>query len=124
MLFYGTSDIVTELECRPLSNGDLAERVHLKGGPVLVLSQRALALYKDAASPDDPLGNGLLSLVELDEAHQLAPTGEHFVSEHRAGYIRLADGQTLLVTPAAIVLYANREEALRNQNPRARLNFE
>ena len=124
MLFYGTSDIVTELESRPLNNGELAERVHLKGGPVLVLSQRALALYKDAASPDDPLGNGLLALVELDEAHQLAPAGERFVTEHRAGYIGLADGQALLVTPAAIVLYANRDDALRNQNARAKLNFE
>ncbi|MFG1497917.1 hypothetical protein ABMA57_14900 [Saccharospirillum sp. HFRX-1] len=124
MLFYGTSDIVTELESRPLNNGAPAERVHLKGGPVLVLSQGALALYKDAASPDDPLGNGLLALVELDEAHQLAPAGERFVTEHRAGYIGLADGQALLVTPAAIVLYANRDDALRNQNARARLNFE
>lgn len=124
MLFYGNSDIVTELESRPLNNGEPAERVHLNGGPVLVLSARALALYKDAQSPDDPLGNGLLALVELDEAHRLAPVGERFVTEHRAGYIGLADGQALLVTPAAIVLYANRDDALRNLNARARLSFE
>lgn len=124
MLFYGSSDIVSELESRPLNDGQPAERVHLKGGPVLVLSTSALALYKDASAPDDPLGNGLLALAKLDDAHQLTPQEGRFVSDHRAGYIGLCDGQAVLVTPVAIVLYANRDDALRNRNALARLAFE
>ena len=118
MLFYGSSDIVTDVQSRPLNNGQPAERIALKGGPVLVLSATALALYKDADAPDDPLGNGLLALAELDEAHRLrADDSGRFVAEHKAGYIGLADGQALLITPVAVQLFADRDERPAQPQP-------
>lgn len=124
MLFYGTSDIVESVQVRPLADGRPAERVCLKGGPVLVLSEAALGLYRDAEAPDDPLGNGLLDICELAGAHRLTPQDGRFVAEHRAGFIGLVDAKAVLITPVAIQLFAGRDDALRNRDALARLVFE
>ncbi|GGX73550.1 hypothetical protein [Saccharospirillum salsuginis] len=123
-MFYGTSDIIESIQAEPLANGTPAERLQLRGGPVLVLTEEAMALYRDADSPDDPLGNGLITLAELTGDHALVREDGHFVREHRAGYIGLMDDKAMLITPAAIQLFANRDDALRNQNELARLAFE
>lgn len=123
-MFYGTSDIVTNIQSRSLADGSPAERVSLKGGPVLVLSEQALALYRDEAAPDDPLGNGLISLGELPESNWLQPEDGRFIKEHRAGYIGLFGGQAILITPATVQLFANRDDALRNRNQVVRLAFD
>lgn len=123
-MFYGSSDIIESVHPEPLANGTPAERLQLRGGPVLVLTEQAIALYRDAQSPDDPLGNGLLALTELTGKDCLTMAGAGFVKEHRAGYIGLHDGKALLITPVAVQLFANREDALRNQNECARVAFE
>ncbi|MHA7880606.1 MAG: hypothetical protein ACX931_12490 [Saccharospirillum sp.] len=123
-MFYGSSDIVDAIESSTLPSGQPAERLRLRGGPVLVLSERALALYRHQQAVDDPLGNGLIQLQPLPSEHQLVCHEGQFVEQYRAGYIGLIDDKALLVTPVAIQLFANREDALRNHNPLARLDFE
>lgn len=123
-MFYGSSDIIESVHPEPLTNGTPAERLQLRGGPVLVLTERAIALYRDAQSPDDPLGNGLIALTELKESDGLKMEGTGFVKEYRAGYIGLHDDKAMLITPVAVQLFANREDALRNQNELARVAFE
>lgn len=123
-MFYGTSDIIEALESRPLANGTPADRLRLRGGPVLVLTASAMALYRDVSDVDDPLGNGLIALAELSGDDVLVSEDERFVREHRAGYIGLMDDKAILITPVAVQLFANRDDALRNQNERARLAFE
>lgn len=123
-MFYGTSDIIESVEATPLANGTPAERLLLRGGPVLVLTAEAMALYRDATGPDDPLGNKLIALAELAPEHRLALGDGHFIREHRAGYIGLMDDKAILITPAAVQLFANKDDALRNQNELARLAFE
>lgn len=123
-MFYGTSDIIESVESAPLANGIPAERLRLRGGPVLVLTENAMALYRDAAGPDDALGNGLIDLAELAEDQRLPQQEGRFVTEHRAGYVGLADGRAILITPMAVQLFANRDDALRNRDEVARLAFE
>lgn len=124
MLFYGTSDIVTAVTSAPLADGSPSERLSLRGGPVLVITEKALGLYRDEDAPDDPLGNGLLALCDFPGTHRLTPHDGRFVREHRAGYVGLMDGHVILVTPAAIQLFANQNDALRNRDQLARLAFE
>ena len=123
-MFYGSSDIIESVHSEPLANGTPAERLQLRGGPVLVLTEWAIALYRDAQSPDDPLGNGLIALTELKAGVGLKMAGAGFVKEYRAGYIGLHDDKAMLITPVAVQLFSNREDALRNQNELARVAFE
>lgn len=123
-MFYGSSDIVEGVEQCTLPSGQAAERVRLRGGPVLVLSAGAFALYKHLAAMDDPLGNGLIRLQPLATEHYLACHEGRFVEQYKAGFIGLVDNKALLVTPAAVQLFANREDALRNRNQLARLDFQ
>lgn len=123
-MFYGSSDIVEGVEQCTLPSGQAAERVFLRGGPVLLLSEGAMALYRHLEAVGDPLGNGLIQLQPLTGEHQLACEDGRFVEQYKAGFIGLMDNKALLVTPAAVQLFANREDALRNRHQLARLDFE
>lgn len=123
-MHFGPSDLVTNSVTFTLSNGEPAEQLWLRGGSVLVISATALALYKDAAAVNDPLGNGLIALTDLSKTSPLTHLDGHFMTEHRAGYIGLHGERMLLITPVAIQLFDERRDALQNRNERARLPLE
>lgn len=116
MIIEGSSDIVIESECRPLKNSEPSERLIIQNGKVIVLSSGAIGVYKHKAACDDPLGNGLISLVEIPQDHVLKPSGEQFVKSVAAGCVQLLDGKILLVLPAEVRLYASPDDALRGRN--------
>ncbi len=116
MIIEGDSDIITRCEWLP----EVArQQLTFRNGNVLVLSESVMAFYKSAAAIDDPLGNGLLDMVDLPEA--LSANEQGFVVSYRAGFVGLADDKALLITPNDIQLFPNKECALRNQQEIARL---
>ncbi|MCY4045826.1 MAG: hypothetical protein OXE99_12180 [Cellvibrionales bacterium] len=90
------------------------ECLQLKGGLVLALSQKNLALYQSLESIDDPLGHGFLGLEDLPTAHIF--DGEPpWVDRYQAGFIGFKDGKALLITPKGLRLYPDKLSALQNQ---------
>jgi hypothetical protein len=123
-MIYGPSDLIINSATLTLNNDEPAEKIWLRGGSILVISATALALYRDEAALSDPLGNGLIALADLPEQAPLKHDQGHFMSEHRAGYIGLQGDRLLLITPVAIQLFDDRQDALHNRNERARLPLE
>ena len=123
MILSGRSDII--VKCEYFADGMHASTQWLSfaNGLVLVLHETFLALYKNADSIGDELGNGLLTLVDLPHGAGLTSNGQGFVSEFKAGFVGLRDEKVILITPNDIQLFANKMEALRNQNEIVRLQL-
>ena len=120
MLRQGTINVVEKHE-RRLIKGHEAEVLHLQGGRALVLCQDQIATFKDSESIDDPLGNGMLGIVELPTDIGLAQHAHPWINEHRAGFIGLVNGASMLVLPGAIRLYGSKQDALHNRRILAEL---
>ena len=118
MILEGDSDIIQQCQW----HGDKGlQYLTFRNGSVLVISENALAFYKNEAAIYDPLGNGLLEMAELAEPLVFGDQG--FVTEYRAGFVGLANEMAILITPNDIQLFPNKESALRNQNEIARLKL-
>lgn len=123
MIIENSSDIILEHTVCEFSNGERYEALLLRDGKAIVISKLSLALYKDIDAIDDPLGNGLLQICDLPTntlEHCTLPWINHF----RAGFISLSDGMALLITPLAIQLFANKNDALHNQNEICKLTLD
>lgn len=118
MILQGDSDIIQRCEWLPDSQ---MQQLLFRNGSVLVISSEALAYYKSIEAISDPLGNGLVELVELSSP--VHPSENGFVLEYRAGFVGLTDDFVLLITPNDIQLFADKNDALRNQNEIARLQL-
>lgn len=116
MLIENTSDIVKASHLLTLKNGQQVEALALINSQILVLAENALSLYKDIASIEDPLANGLLHSASLVEANRLKQEEGRFMQMHRSGLIGLFDEKVILLTPNDIQLFPNRNCALRNQD--------
>ena len=89
--------------------------MHFHQGQVLMVSQGAVGLYRDAASVADPLGNGVVGFEAIPDAlqpHWREDGG--FVQAQRAGFIGLTSGAVLFIRPDGIALYDDGNSALRN----------
>jgi hypothetical protein len=124
MIIENSSDIIVSNSTQTLQNGEAIEVLQLRDGKVFVISQHSLALYQHASYIEDPLGNGLLAICEIPTALSLPLTGESWLKQYRAGFIGLHTGQTLLITPLAIQLFACANDALHNRDEICRLNLE
>ncbi|VUD59118.1 hypothetical protein TDB9533_02595 [Thalassocella blandensis] len=113
MLLEGSSDIVRHIE-RSVINAQQIEILHLSNSTVLVIGEKSLALYKDSRSISDPLGNGLIQLVNIENFS--FDIDHPVVLEHRAGYVGLAREQVLLILPNAVKLFRSKSDALQGAN--------
>ncbi len=116
MLIENNSDIVKSSEMLTLNHGEEVELLELINGQVLVLAENALSLYKNSASIEDPLANGLLHSVELAKEFYLLQEGGRYMQMQRSGLVGLFDDKVILLTPNDIQLFPNRAAALRNQD--------
>jgi len=123
MILSGSSDIIKKCEYFATGTQARTQWLSFSNGLVLVLHQDFLALYKNAMVINDELGNGLMELVDLTGAGCLELSEQGFVSEYRAGFVGLKDDKVILITPNDIQLFANKADALRNQNELARLQL-
>lgn len=121
MIIEGDSDIIMSCEYEKLPSGDSIQYLSFRNGAVLAITVDAMAFYKDRQSIEDPLGNGLLDMVEITPDIKFAEQG--CVKEYRAGYIGLIDERVILITPNDIQLFVDKPSALRNQNVQVQLSL-
>lgn len=121
MIIEGSSNIIDHVE-RSEINSQTLELLHLVDNKVIVLSANTIALYRDATSVSDPLGNGLIGMASI-EGHSLE-MAEPVVVEHKSGYVGLAKDQVLLILPNAIKLFQNKVDALQGANAICMLDLE
>ncbi|ASP38639.1 hypothetical protein CHH28_08090 [Bacterioplanes sanyensis] len=121
MLLQNSSDLIERQQRTRLANGDVVDLAWLINGQVLAVSANALALYSRAEAVHDELGNGLLASVAIPAELSLSLQDGGYIQEHRAGYVGLSDQRVLLITLNDVQLFASKQDALRNQNERARL---
>jgi len=108
-----STDIVKSIEGANL-HGQHVEIVHFFDGKALVLGYNAIALYKNAATITDQLGNGLIAMAELAPQDYFDTDNAPWVVEHAAGFVGFSCGRALLILPKAIKLYATKQDALNN----------
>ena len=116
MLIETNSDVVQLSQLLTLKNGERVEALTLINTQILLLAHNSLSLYKDLASIEDPLANGLLHSAALEESHYLLQKEGRFMDMTRSGLVGLFDEKVILLTPNDIQLFANRAGALRNQD--------
>lgn len=123
MILSGSSDIVVTCEFFEEGMHKGCQWLTFANGLVLVINAKFLALYKDAGSIGDELGNGLNMLVDLPEESHLQLTEQGLVSEFRAGFVGLTDEKVILITPNDIQLFRNKQDALNNRDEITRLKL-
>jgi hypothetical protein len=124
MLIENSSDIVSNDQQLALHSGELVDALTLINSQILVLSENTLSVYRSLDSIQDPLGNGLLHTVALQGAAELVRGQDgRFMAMKKAGIVGLFDDKVILITPNDIQLFANRNDALRNQNELVRLSL-
>jgi hypothetical protein len=123
MVLEGSSDII--VRCEYINEGAHkgTQWLTFRNGFVLVLAQDLMALYKDAGSIGDPLGNGLKAMVELKGSAELIQGTSGLVSSYTAGFVGLMDEKAILITPNDIQLFSNKEDALYNRQELGRLEL-
>lgn len=104
-------------------NGLPAQFIELHNKMVIVITSDTLACYRNLASIQNPLGNGLVSLAEIEPSSSIQFTNGQCISAYRSGYVGLQDGKTILITPFKVRLYPSNHDGLRNLNCLAELNL-
>ena len=109
--------IVARHETRNLEGRGPVNLMHFHQGQVLMISAKAVGLYRDDAALHDPLGNGALGYELIPDTLQ-SPWSDDigFVREQQAGFVGLSSGAVLFIRPDGIALYADGQSALRNEN--------
>jgi hypothetical protein len=116
MLIENDSNVVKSSQVLRLKNGEQVEALELINSQILILAHNNVSLYKDLASIEDPLANGLLHSVKLSEDHYLKQEEGRFMQMTRSGLVGLFDEKVILLTPNDIQLFPNRLCGLRNQD--------
>jgi hypothetical protein len=123
MLVENNSNIVKSSQTFLLKNGEQVEALELINSQILVLAENGLSLYKDMASIEDPLANGLLHSAELSSDNYLVVEDGRFMRAAQSGVVGMFDDKVILITPNDIQLFPSRHCALRNQDEIARLQL-
>ena len=122
MLLTGSSDIIIDSRLLTI-RGQTVEVLRFRDDRVLMISRDALGFYKNEQALNDELGNGLLAYVTLPDGQTLDEREGHLVDSFQAGYVALAGGKALLITPVAIQLFADKTDALYNRNEICRMDL-
>lgn len=123
MVLAGSTDLVTDSWDTTLASGAAVTAAELINGTVLAISRDGLALFRQRASLDDALGNGLIRAESFAE-HFCLQGDFPLLKEHRAGYVGLADDRVLLIGLNDVRLFRNKDDALRNANECLRLSLQ
>ncbi len=123
MLQEGSASIVKDVETTRLNNRHI-EIMTFHDGRAIALSSNAVGIYRDRATVLDPLGNGLINLVDIPKQYCFHENDAPWVQEHKAGFVQLHKGLSLLILPNDIRLYRNKDDALRNTNPILTIAFD
>ncbi len=118
-----SSDLIDRLSLSERLQHPL-QLVHFRDGKVLALSAHTLAFYKNADAIQDDLGMGLLAVADIPERHALPLSNDGWVEHYKAGFISLRGGLAILITPLAIQLFPNPNDALHNRNLICQLDIE
>lgn len=113
MVFEGSNQVIQHVEPVEL-NGEYAELLSMFDGKVIAIDRKSIALFKSRASISDALGNGLINLVTLPEAHTFDPGSTPWVCERQSGFVGFANGYALLILPRAVRLFPGKKDALHN----------
>ena len=123
MVIEGNSDIVVRCEFFADAVNGPCQWLTFRNGFVLVVHEAFMALYKDAQSIGDPLGNGLKVMVDIPQDQLLVQGEQGFVQAFSAGFVGLADDKAILITPNDIQLFPHKSDALHNRNEIVRLQL-
>lgn len=123
MTILGSSDIIAGVDQRSYQ-GNTAQTLHFRDGKVLLINAHGMALFQNLAAIEDELGNGLMAQTEFADDLQLPHQDHQWVTEYSAGFVGLHGDYALLITPVAIQLFRNKQDALHNRDELARLNLE
>lgn len=123
MIFEYSSNIIRDKESITLKDNSPAELLIFHNDLALLLSKSSMAMFKNKDCVLDPLGNGLLATVTLENQNALVEENGVFVKTYQAGYVALLDGRGLLITPNDIQLFPDNRSALTNTNEISRLSF-
>lgn len=120
MIVGNSSDLIAALQHIHV-NEQLVAIATLINGTALVVAPDSMSLYRSVDKVGDELGNGLIASVRLPIT--LTAADGVLILEHKAGYVGLADGYVLLITLNDVQLFANKNDALRNQHEIVRLSL-
>lgn len=123
MVIEGNSDIVVRCEFFADAVNGPCQWLTFRNGFVLVVHEAFMALYKDAQSIGDPLGNGLKVMVDIPADQVLKHSPQGFVKEFSAGFVGLVGDKAILITPNDIQLFPHKLDALHNLNEIVRLQL-
>ncbi|MGB3667056.1 MAG: hypothetical protein WA963_08860 [Bermanella sp.] len=123
MVIEGNSDIVVRCEFFADAVNGPCQWLTFRNGFVLVVHEAFMALYKDAQSIGDPLGNGLKVMVDIPADQVLEHSPQGFVKEFSAGFVGLVGDKAILITPNDIQLFPHKLDALHNLNEIVRLQL-
>jgi hypothetical protein len=91
--------------------------LHFHRGQVLKIGADSIALYRDRAAVDDPLGNGVIGHELIpSHLHPVFEAGTGYIRDQRAGFVGLQGGAVLFIRPDGIALYDSADNALRNHH--------
>jgi hypothetical protein len=123
MVIEGNSDIIVRCEFFTDAATGPCQWLTFRNGFVLVVHESFMALYKDAQSIGDPLGNGLKVMVDIPDDQILTSSEQGFVQSFSAGFVGLVDEKAILITPNDIQLFSDKSDALHNRNEIVRLQL-
>ncbi len=123
MLQEGSASIVKEVETTRINNRHI-EIMIFHDGRAVALSSKAIGIYRDRDAVLDPLGNGLINLVDMPKEYCFQEDDAPWIQAHQAGFVKLHKELSLLILPNDIRLYRNNDDALRNTNPIISIPFD
>ncbi|MFL0801273.1 MAG: hypothetical protein K6L80_12530 [Agarilytica sp.] len=123
MLQEGSASVVKEVATTQRNNRHIEMMIFHDGRSVALFSD-AIGIYRDRDAVLDPLGNGLINIVALPKEYYFEESEAPWVQAHRAGFVQLYKGLSLLILPNDIRLYRNSHDALRNTDPIIQIPFD
>lgn len=122
MIIEVSSDLVARYE-QVIINNQPVDLLELINTYWVAITYDSLSLYSSRDAVGDALGNGLIHSVSIAKAYGLNLKQGKFVQSYKAGYVELADYKALLIGLNDIQLFLNKEDALKNHNPLAKLSL-
>ena len=122
MVIEGSSDIIISNQVVE-KQSQRYQCLLLRDEKVLVLSAQSIGLYENLDKFLDPLADGCIAYQTLPDLQELDWVNDTLIESYKAGFVALADGKTMLITPSVIHVFASREAALSNRDTLLKLHF-
>lgn len=109
-------ELVAAMQWLELPGRGQVNLLSLVQGPIILIGQDAVGVYRSRQALSDPLGNGTFGYELLPVALRASPTASGYVAVQRAGFIGLHSGAALFLRPDGLALFANSQDALHNRD--------